>query len=289
MQAGPFFIDFLFIYTCTVCLTAQFRVFAALSNNFEVALRYCGVSVLFCIVFGGYVLSVDKMIQDVPWVGWLAYTTPALYTYEAVMAAEFHNVNFTCATGSIIPSGPDYTDTAYLTCAYAGSKIGSTVVNGDDYLAAKYGFYYSHVWRNFAILCLFTVVFIGLTCWLSEVMEWELESAGPIQYKGSSKLFGQKKDVQSDEEKAPVSVDETAPPAGYHSKPEQVLAATESTFSWSDLELIVQVGKESRKLLDGVCGYCKPGSLTALVGASGAGKSTCKAIPPRYQFSTKTI
>lgn len=43
-----------------------------MSSNFEIALRYCGVSVLFCIVFGGYVLSVDKMIQNVPWVGWLA-------------------------------------------------------------------------------------------------------------------------------------------------------------------------------------------------------------------------
>lgn len=60
---------------CTVCLTAQFRVFAGMSSNFEVALRYCGVSVLFCIVFGGYVLSVDKMIQDVPWVGWIAVST----------------------------------------------------------------------------------------------------------------------------------------------------------------------------------------------------------------------
>lgn len=58
-----------------MCLTAQFRVFAGMSSNFEVALRYCGVSVLFCIVFGGYVLSVDKMIQDVPWVGWIAVST----------------------------------------------------------------------------------------------------------------------------------------------------------------------------------------------------------------------
>ncbi|CAG8047287.1 unnamed protein product [Penicillium olsonii] len=273
-DAGPFFIDFLFIYTCTVCLTAQFRVFASLSNNFEVALRYCGVSVLFCIVFGGYVLSVDKMIQDVPWVGWLAYTTPALFTYEAVMAAEFHNVNFTCATGSIIPSGADYTDLALQTCAYAGSKVGSLVVNGDDYLAAKYGFSYSHVWRNFGILCLFTVAFIIMTCWLSEVMEWELDSAGPIEYKGSPKLFNRKKNVQSDEEKAPVSVDSNAPPAAHSGKGDQVLAATETTFSWSDLELHVQIGKETRKLLDNVCGYCKPGSLTALVGASGAGKST---------------
>jgi hypothetical protein len=65
------------------------------------------------------------------------------------MAAEFHNMNFTCATSSIVPSGSNYTDVAYQSCAYAGSKAGSIVVNGDDYLAAQFGFYYSHVWRNF--------------------------------------------------------------------------------------------------------------------------------------------
>lgn len=57
---------------CTICLTAQFRLFAAASSNFEVALRYTGFIVMLCVVFGGYVLSVDKMIADVPWVGWIA-------------------------------------------------------------------------------------------------------------------------------------------------------------------------------------------------------------------------
>ncbi|KAJ6016663.1 hypothetical protein N7451_000042 [Penicillium sp. IBT 35674x] len=290
-EAGPFFIDFLFIYMCTICLTSQFRVFAALSNNFEVALRYCGVSVLFCIVFGGYVLSVDKMIQDVPWVGWLAYITPALYTYEAVMAAEFHNMNFTCTSGSIVPAGSNYTDVAYQTCAYAGSQIGSTVVNGDDYLAAQFGFYYSHVWRNFGILCLFTIAFVILTCWLSEALEWELDSAGPIQY-ASSGWFQRKKKViqETDEEKAPVPTDPKAAPIAYMGGlPRQTLTATESTFTWADLGLNVQIGKESRKLLNGVCGYCKPGTLTALVGASGAGKSTLlTALTQRQSAGTLT-
>lgn len=68
------------------------------------------------------------------------------------MAVEFHNMNFTCAASSIVPSGSNYTDVAYQSCAYAGSKIGSIVVNGDDYLAAQFGFYYSHVWRNFGTL-----------------------------------------------------------------------------------------------------------------------------------------
>lgn len=71
-QAGPFFIDFLFIYLSTVAQTGQFRVFASLSTDYAVALRYCGVSVLFSVVFSGYLLPVDKLISDVPWVGWIA-------------------------------------------------------------------------------------------------------------------------------------------------------------------------------------------------------------------------
>ncbi|KAI9039756.1 putative ABC multidrug transporter [Aspergillus affinis] len=274
-EAGSFWIDFLFIYLCTICLTAQFRLFAAASSNFEVALRYCGVSVLFCIVFGGYVLSVDKLIEDVPWVGWIAYTTPALYTYEAMMVAEFHNTEFSCAPGSVVPSGPNYTDIAYQTCGYAGSQVGTTVVNGDDYLAVKYGFHVSHVWRNFGILCLFTIVYIAGTCWLSEVMEWEPDSAGPIQHKksrGQSK--SDRKHAGDEESNGLPTGPEAAAPRTMIEKSGQTLAGTQSTFTWDNLELNVRIGKETRKLLNRVRGYCKPGTLTALVGASGAGKST---------------
>jgi ABC-type glutathione transport system ATPase component len=115
-------------------------------------------------------------------------------------------------------------------------------------------------------------------------MEWELDSAGPIQYKPTKGWFKRNKTVdKDDEEKRPVPADPRAAPAGLtENSPQQSLAVTESTFTWADLELNVQIGKETRKLLDGVCGYCKPGSLTALVGASGAGKSTCKSIQKLY-------
>ncbi|KAL2846861.1 ABC-2 type transporter-domain-containing protein [Aspergillus pseudoustus] len=281
-DAGSFFLDFLFIYMCTICLTALFRLFAAASSNFEVALRYCGLIVLFAIVFGGYVLSVDKMMADVPWVGWIAYTTPALYTYEAMMAAEFHNTNFTCSQGSVVPSGPSYTDVAYQTCGYTGSQMGTTIVSGDDYLAAKYGFYFSNVWRNFGILCLFTVAYVAGTCWLSEVMEWEPGSAGPVQYKKSRKQTKNPKAL--DEEGSPVQIEENSL-ASSEIQQGQALTATSSTFTWDDLQLFVQVGKENRKLLDGVSGYCKPGTLTALVGASGAGKSTLLTALTQRQSS----
>lgn len=57
---------------CTVTMTGQFRVFAAVSTDFEVALRYCGVSVLFSMVFCGYLISLDKLMSNVPWVGWIS-------------------------------------------------------------------------------------------------------------------------------------------------------------------------------------------------------------------------
>lgn len=62
----------MFTYTTTICFTSQFRVFGALSPNFEVALRYCGVSLLIAVIFGGYLIPLDQLISDVPWVGWLA-------------------------------------------------------------------------------------------------------------------------------------------------------------------------------------------------------------------------
>lgn len=41
------------------------------------------------------------------------------------------------------------------------------------------------------------------------------------------------------------------------------------------LDSSIAKGGESLKLLDEIYGYVKPGTLTALMGASGAGKTTC--------------
>jgi ATP-binding cassette subfamily G (WHITE) protein 2 (SNQ2) len=192
-----------------------------------------------------------------------------------MMAAEFHNTKFTCDPASIVPSGPKYGDVTYQTCGYAGGEVGSLVISGDDYLAAKYGFYYSHVWRNLGILIAMTVVYVAATCWLSEVLEWELDSAGPIQYKRPQKAMASKGANSRDEESSPVETDPKAPASpGPGEEPTAGLTGTNSTFTWDDLELSVQIGKETRTLLNGVYGYCKPGTLTALVGSSGAGKST---------------
>jgi ABC-type multidrug transport system ATPase subunit len=47
-----------------------------------------------------------------------------------------------------------------------------------------------------------------------------------------------------------------------------------SVFTWKNLTYTVQAGGKDLVLLDDVFGYCKAGTLTALMGASGAGKTT---------------
>jgi len=52
------------------------------------------------------------------------------------------------------------------------------------------------------------------------------------------------------------------------------LAASQSTFTWKDVSYIIPYAGGTKTLLNNVSGYCAPGEMTALVGSSGAGKTT---------------
>lgn len=61
----------LFVYLITICMTGQFRLIGALSPHYEVAIRYCGIVMIAYIVFGGYLISTDNLLKNVPWFGWI--------------------------------------------------------------------------------------------------------------------------------------------------------------------------------------------------------------------------
>lgn len=59
--------------------------------------------------------------------------------------------------------------------------------------------------------------------------------------------------------------------------PEKAVAAIQAQtaiFHWEDLVYDIKIKGEPRRLLDHIDGWVKPGTLTALMGASGAGKTT---------------
>ena len=288
LDPGAFFIFLSAVFLVTMVYTASYRVFGAASPHLEVALRYCGLLLLVTMALGGYLRPIDRLISEVPWVGWLGYLAPALYTFEILMAAEFRNREFPCETSSIIPAGPSYNDPANQACASKGVSPGQLGLNGDEYISSEFGFSFGNVGRDYGILLLFLVGLCLINVLLVENVDWASGGGGVLEYAhGIGELpAAQKPDEEStDELRASGKTAATGKVLNLE-KPASVRSGP--TFSWRDISYTVKENNEDKQLLKGVSGFCKPGSLTALVGASGAGKSTLMTVLTQQGMGTVT-
>lgn len=197
------------------------------------------------------------------WSRWINYLDPVAYAFESLMVNEFHNRNFTCS--NVIPSGNAYGSVPPLSkiCTTVGSKPGSLIVNGDDYIGQSFAYYHSHKWRNFGILILFMLGLMVLYLSAAEVVQ-EKKSKGEVLVWPRSKMPAVLKGSASDLESA-----NTKPtPVGALTKETTILdniQKQESTFSWKDVCYEVKIKNETRRILDHVDGWVKPGTLTALM------------------------
>ena len=191
------------------------------------------------------------------------------------MGMEFHNREFSCASGSIIPSGPGYDDPSLQSCAATGVQPGEMSANGDDYLRTEFGFSHANIGRDFGILILFMVGFLLINMILVEKVDWAEGGGGALKFARQSKASGSPpvKDEESTDTGTVTPVIEEE----HLSKEIKGLVKSGSTFTWKDLNYSVRHKDGDKHLLNGISGFCEPGKLTALVGASGAGKSTRKS------------
>lgn len=72
------------------------------------------------------------------------------FAYEGVVVNEF-TYPMPCDPAQIVPFG-EAREVAYQTCAVPGSKIGSLIVQGSDYVRESLGYSHSHLWRNVGVL-----------------------------------------------------------------------------------------------------------------------------------------
>ncbi|EAW08667.1 ABC drug exporter AtrF [Aspergillus clavatus NRRL 1] len=281
VSASKFFIYFLFVYTTTFSITSLYRMFAALSPTIDDAVRFAGIALNVLVLFVGYVIPKQGLIDGSIWFGWLLYVNPISYSYEAVLANEFSDRVLECAPSQLVPQGPGV-DPRYQGCALPGSELGQPRVSGTRYLEESFQFTRSHLWRNFGVVIAFTVLYLIVTVLAAEFLSFVGGGGGALVFKRSNraKKIAAQNNQGNDEEKvsrpgdhAALSRGEAAAPAANDGAFNRI-SSSDRIFTWSNVEYTVPYGNGTRKLLNGVNGYAKPGIMIALMGASGAGKTT---------------
>ena len=268
---AAFFIFYIFAFSSLLTGSMLFRTIGALSQTLTASIAPGADFVLLLIIYTGFVVPIPSMR---PWLRWFNYVDPVGYAFESLMINEFAGRRFSCS--SFIPQGPDYlsVDAREKSCTAVGANAGSDTVSGSRYLFVSFNYQPDHLWRNFGIMIAFMVVLCSLYLLATETILAQ-------QSKGEMLVFRRSSKIERLHDAEAQSLDNTANLYAINSHPsarESAFSAHEelhaATFLWYRLCYKVKTKDGPRSLLEDVDGWIKPGTLTALMGASGAGKTT---------------
>ncbi|ENH69570.1 ABC transporter CDR4 [Fusarium oxysporum f. sp. cubense race 1] len=267
-DAGHFFFFLLVSFVTTLSFSMLFRLIASLTKTIAAALARASILLLIIALYTGYAIPPQYMPV---WLGWIRWINPTFYGLESLFINEFGGRNYPCS--NFVPSGPDYSNILSFSqaCAVQGSVPGENFVRGSAYLASAYGYVDSHKWRDFAVVIAFTILFMGLHLIATETIASE-RSKGEVLVFTRKEMKKHANKTLSDEETGKASGTQLASGNGI----DEVTDVEEQTsiFHWRNVCYDVKIKGETRRILDHVDGWVKPGTLTALMGASGAGKTT---------------
>ncbi|KAG8684720.1 hypothetical protein FRC09_015185, partial [Ceratobasidium sp. 395] len=268
-SAGAFFTFYLFIYLTFLAMTAFFRLIGILCQGYDTAARLAAVIVTLMVLYSGYMIPVYSMKR---WLFWIWYINPVNYGFAAMMENEFYRISMSCDGAYIIPHNVGDM-TRYPTalgpnqvCTLLGASPGQGTVTGDAYIGASFQYRRSELWRNLGIVILYWIAFIILQI---AAMEKFQHGANAI----AITIFA-KEDADTKERNQRLVERKAAFRKGEAEQDLSALTKSTKAFSWENLDYTVPVPGGQRQLLNKVFGYVKPGTLTALMGASGAGKTT---------------
>ncbi|KAF2261903.1 putative ABC multidrug transporter [Lojkania enalia] len=276
---SAFFVYFLFCFAALLSMSMMFRMIGSISKRIEQSIAPGSIMVNNFVIYSGFVVPIPYMK---PWFGWIRWINPIFYAYESIMINEFRDRVFPCAT--FIPSGPAYTSNKASSkiCAVIGAKSGEDFIGGENYIQSKYKYQPEHLWRNlgliivlmfgYCVIYLLAVEFVSTDRTEGEILRFRRKYSNPNQKRSSH-----------DEEAAAVPqpsiieqrlTENLAVREGYDGMSQKIQEKI-WCFSWSNVSYDVSVSrKEKSRILDGVDGWVKPGTLTAVMGATGAGKTT---------------
>ncbi|KAJ5157869.1 ABC multidrug transporter A-2 [Penicillium canariense] len=271
--AGHFFIFFLFSFTITMVMSNLFRTIGASSRSMAQAMVPSSIFIMILVIYTGFTIPVRDMH---PWFRWLNYLNPIGYAFESLMINEFSGRRFPCS--DYVPGGPLYADAPLSSkiCSQKGAVAGQDFIDGDIYINTTFRYFKSHLWRNFGILCGFYIGFLIAYIVSSEYIRAK-PSKGEILVFPRGKIPAFAKKVRQDddpEEAGQGEKQEIAGAAQSLAVQSAALAKQTAIFHWENVCYDIKIKGKPRRILDCVDGWVKPGTLTALMGVTGAGKTS---------------
>ncbi|KAJ5190035.1 CDR ABC transporter [Penicillium cf. griseofulvum] len=274
---GHFFVFFLFSVTTTLVMSNIFRFIGAISRSVAHAMPPASVIMLILVIYTGFTIPIRDMH---PWFRWLNYTNPIAvmitsfyYAFEALMINEFSGRSFPCST--FVPGILDMYKNAPLSskiCSQKGAVAGQDFIDGEAYINTTYKYYSSHLWRNFGILCAFFAGFFVLYIFSSELIRAK-PSKGEILVYPRGKIPAFAKNVRKDDPEEVIASEKGAVSSESGDTTAAIVRQT-SIFHWENVCFEIKINGTPRRILDSVDGWVKPGTLTALMGVTGAGKTS---------------
>jgi ABC-type multidrug transport system permease subunit len=76
LNPAKFFIQLLFMYTTTFCITALYRMLASMSPSIDDAVRFSGMALNLLVIYTGYVISKPVLLSQKIWFGWIVHINP---------------------------------------------------------------------------------------------------------------------------------------------------------------------------------------------------------------------
>ncbi|KAH9823546.1 ABC-2 type transporter-domain-containing protein [Melampsora americana] len=265
LNAAAFCTFYLVVYMAYLILSSLFRFIGATASSFDTAARVSSSIFMTMVIYSGYMIPRQAMK---PWLVWLWYINPINYAFEALMANEFGRLHMPCEGEFVIPSGPNYPSSLGFNqvCILPGSRPGISTVRGDDHIRVAYSYNSQNIWRNVGIEVAYLAAFVSFFFFAMDNMCSASGRPSVILFaKGNKERRELNKRLESRKQ-------------GFRNGTAQQdltgLSITRKPLTWEALTYDVKVPGGANRLLNEIYGYVKPGTLTALMGASGAGKTT---------------
>lgn len=263
-EPGNFFFFLLIAFMTSLMTSHLFRTIGVATRTFTEAMIPANIALLCLVIFSGFVIPTKNMHG---WCRWINYLNPMAYSFESLMANEYHNRSFPCSDFT-----PSYGSGDGAVCSVAGAQAGQDRVLGDTYIEVAFDYTFGHMWRDFGILLGFIIFLLFTYLFIVYINPGSRTKGDVLVY--PLRVLRKSHCGSDDVEK---SIGSQATISGINDKEGKETAlidASKDIFYWQDVCYDVKIKGETRRLLNYVDGWVKPGTLTALMGASGAGKTT---------------